>query len=120
MVSSLADLGRWAQALVDDDNAIGLSLEDFTADPVPLDAAGNMKQYGMGMMQRDLAGRTFWGHGGFIQGYVTLTLVEPTSGTTVLLLTNLKDESEGITATLEQAVIDILALVPPAPGRQAP
>jgi D-alanyl-D-alanine carboxypeptidase len=120
MVSCLADLERWAQALLEDDNAIGLRLGDFTADPVRLDATGNMKQYGTGMMQRDLDGRTFWGHGGFIQGYVTLTLVEPSSGTTVLLLTNLADASEGVTATLEQAVIDILALVPPASGRQAP
>lgn len=118
MVSSLADLERWARALLNQDNAIGLSLRDFTADPVQLDAAGNMKQYGMGMMQRDLAGRRFWGHGGFIQGYVTLTLVEPSTGTMVLLLTNLSDESEQVTATLEQAVIDILALASSTSGRR--
>jgi D-alanyl-D-alanine carboxypeptidase len=110
MVSSLGDLRRWAQALLDGNDAIGLDLEDFTRQAVAVPGAGNLMQYGFGMMQRKLGDKVFWGHGGFIQGYVTLTLVEPSSGTILQLLTNLTDDSEEIIPALEAVAADALSI----------
>lgn len=111
MVSSLGDLRRWAQALLDENNAIGLDLGDFTRQAVAVPGAGNLVAYGFGMMQRKVGDRVFWGHGGFIQGYVTLTLVEPSSGIILQLLANLTDDSEEVIPALEAVAADALAIV---------
>jgi CubicO group peptidase (beta-lactamase class C family) len=110
MVSSIADMRRWARALLDEDNVVGISLEDFTRDAVAVSDFGNLEHYGFGMMQRNVAGQVLWGHGGFIHGYVTLTLVEPSSGIVVQLMTNLSDESEQIIAALETTLAIALNL----------
>lgn len=101
MISSIDDMARWSSILLGKDNPLDLSLEDFNADAVPVSDFGNLSAYGLGMMQRDLAGRVLWGHGGFIHGYVTLTLVEPKSGIVLQLMTSLQSESENIITAVE-------------------
>jgi D-alanyl-D-alanine carboxypeptidase len=110
MVSSLGDLRRWAHALLDENNAIGLDLEDFSRQAVAVPGAGNLVRYGFGMMQRKVGDQVFWGHGGFIQGYVTLTLVEPASGIILQLLSNLTDDSEEVIPALEAVAADALVI----------
>ncbi|MEM7705327.1 MAG: serine hydrolase domain-containing protein [Pseudomonadota bacterium] len=114
MVSSAGDLRKWAQALLSDSNPIGVGLEDFTADAIALTETGNLVGYGLGFMKREIQGRSLWGHGGFIHGYVTLTLIDPSSGTIVQLLTNRHDESDGIIAAVEDVVAHALDQVPVA------
>jgi D-alanyl-D-alanine carboxypeptidase len=111
MVSSPGDMRKWAQALLDEDNAIGISLGHFIADAVPVPDRGNLQQYGLGMMCLDVRGKPLWGHGGFIHGYVTLTLVEPSSGTIVQVMTNLGGESAEMISAVERVVADALELV---------
>jgi len=111
MVSSLADMRTWANALLDENNAMGISLGDFIADNVAVPDDGNLERYGFGMMRRKVGERSMWGHGGFIHGYVTLTLVEPSSGVVLQIMTNLEDDSEEIIPKLETVVADALKLV---------
>ena len=101
MVSSLNDMHIWALMLLGESNPLGLSLADFAVDPIDISDFGGLSRYGLGMMERRVAGQKLWGHGGFIHGYVTLTLVEPESGIVLQLMTNLKEDSEDIIASLE-------------------
>lgn len=104
MVSNLADMLRWSNALLDKENPTGLTLGDFRRAVVATGAAGNMKHYGYGMMGRNLNGHELWGHGGNIHGYVTLTLMDPASGITVLLMTSLVDYPDKLLPVLESVV----------------
>ena len=118
MVSSVGDMRRWMRALLDENNATGLSLQDFIGDAVTVTDFGNLVQYGFGMMQRNVAGQALWGHGGFIHGYVTLTLTDPRSGIVVQLMTNLSEESESIIAAMEATVAIALNLTQFASGEE--
>ena len=118
MVSNVGDMRRWIRALLDENNATGLSLQDFIGDAVAVTDFGNLVQYGFGMMQRNVAGQALWGHGGFIHGYVTLTLTDPTSGIVVQLMTNLSEESESIVAAMEATVAIALNLAQFASGEE--
>ena len=101
VVSGMDDMHKWALMLLNADNPLGLSLADFAVDPIDVSDFGGLARYGLGMMERRVAGQKLWGHGGFIHGYVTLTLVEPESGIILQLMTSLKDDSEDIIAALE-------------------
>lgn len=110
MISSVADMHRWANMLRGEDNPLGLSLSSFDRDPVPVEDFGNLTGYGLGMMRRDLGGYTMWGHGGFIHGYVTLMLLEPESGTVVQLMTSLQSDSDKIVVAVESVTAIALNL----------
>ena len=101
MVSSLEDMRKWVMMLMHPDNPLRLNLTDFAFDPIDVSDFGGLSRYGLGMMERRVAGQKMWGHGGFIHGYVTLTLIEPDSGIILQLMTNLKDDSEDIIAAVE-------------------
>jgi hypothetical protein len=57
---------KWAAMLLSENNSLGLSLDDFVMDPVEVSDFGNLSRYGLGMMERWVAGQRLWGHGGFI------------------------------------------------------
>jgi len=104
MVSNLADMLTWSNALLEKDNPAGLSLDDFRRVVVPTGSDGNMKHYGLGIMGRNLNGHELWGHGGNIHGYVTLTLVDPETGIMVVLMTSLLDYPDNLLPALESVV----------------
>jgi len=110
MVSSIADMRKWAAALLDENNVINISLKDFTRILSTVDESGSFTRYGLGMMERRLAERKLWGHGGFIHGYVTLTLIHPESGIMLHLMMNLKEESEKVLSAAERVCAIALEL----------
>jgi len=57
MVSSLNDMNIWALMLLDEKNPLGLSLADFAADPIDVSDFGGLSRYGLGMMERRVAGQ---------------------------------------------------------------
>ena len=102
MVSSIADMKKWSVALLNENNAIGISLGDFIEVLSNVDGPGNLTRYGLGIMERRLGGKKLWGHGGFIHGYVSLTLVNPETGAMLHLMMNLENESETILDVAEE------------------
>jgi D-alanyl-D-alanine carboxypeptidase len=104
MVSNLADMLSWSNAMLDKENPIGLTLDDFRRIVVPTGSPGNMKHYGFGIMGRNLNGHELWGHGGNIHGYVTLTMIDPETGIIVVLMTSLVDYPDNLLPVLESVV----------------
>lgn len=83
LVSSLADMCRWARALTAGRNAIGLSFDDFAASVADQGAQlGHWffpHTYGRGMESWCWGGRLVWGHRGSFFGYHSGTFIEPVS-----------------------------------------
>lgn len=104
MVSNLADMLSWSKSLLDPENPVGLTLDDFKRTVVETGSPGNMKHYGFGMMGRNLNGHELWGHGGNIHGYVSLTMIDPDTGIIVVLMTSLVDAPDNLLPTLESVV----------------
>ena len=104
MVSSLADMHAWSKFLLEPENPVGLTLDDFKRTVVATGSSGNMQHYGLGIMGRNLNGHELWGHGGNIHGYVTLTLIDPQSNITVVLMTSLLDYPDNLLPALESVV----------------
>ena len=84
MVSSLRDMCRWARALADGSNAIGLRLEDFVGSIADSGTSPGHwffpRTYARGMESWRWGGRDVWGHRGSFFGYHSGTFVEPLSG----------------------------------------
>jgi CubicO group peptidase (beta-lactamase class C family) len=84
IVSSLADLCRWARSLADGPNEVGLSLSDFVASVADQGAqVGHWffpHTYGRGVEGWSWSGRSVWGHRGSFFGYHSGTFIEPLSG----------------------------------------
>lgn len=84
LVSSLADMCRWARGLADGPNGIGFSLDDFAASIA--DQGTQLGHwffphtYGRGMESWCWGGRFAWGHRGSFFGYHSGTFIEPVSG----------------------------------------
>lgn len=104
MISSLRDMRRFAEALLDENNAIGLSLRDYLAATTPVENYGQLERYGFGMMERNVAGQRLWGHGGFIHGYVTMTLVHPESDIVIQFMSNLDDAPPNLIPRIESVI----------------
>jgi D-alanyl-D-alanine carboxypeptidase len=84
IVSSLPDMTRWGQCLMDRRSPVSLQLADFAADVVD---AGTQypswffpRTYGRGVECWLWGGRKFWGHRGSFFGYHSGTFLEPESG----------------------------------------
>ena len=101
MISSATDMLKWSNALLNDDNPTGLTLKDFQRDSVDTGSPGNMKHYALGLMGRDINGTEMWGHGGNIHGYLSLSLVDASTGISVVLMTNLDDFTDDLMVALE-------------------
>jgi D-alanyl-D-alanine carboxypeptidase len=84
IVSSLADMMRFARCLLSETSAIGLGTTDFAADLAEAEAGATNwffpRTYGRGVEAWWWAGRRFWGHRGSFFGYHSGTFVDPMSG----------------------------------------
>lgn len=104
MVSTADDLVRWSRSLLDPRAPSGISLADLTESAVPTGISDVMQRYGQGIGLYRLAGRDTWGHGGFIHGYITLTTLDPSSGTVIVILASLTGTSAADFPALKTAV----------------
>lgn len=88
MLASSEDLLTWLNAVSGGENPAGLNLGDFTRIRV---ASGehhaDMPEYGLGLMRRTFGGRSTWGHGGVIHGYITYAGIDEQSGVRFVLMT---------------------------------
>jgi CubicO group peptidase (beta-lactamase class C family) len=86
MISTADNLLNWLDAIVEDGDPVGLSLDDFTSDAAEWKANlygtsyGTWLAYGRGFMNGSLAGEIVWGHAGGIHGYGALAFIHPASG----------------------------------------
>lgn len=107
MLTTAPDLVKWWRSLLDPAAPTGLALADFTSDAVPTGIPDMMSSYGYGLGHFRLAGRSAWGHGGNIHGYVSLSAVNPETGTVVVLLSS----TSGLPETTFPALKTALTLV---------
>jgi CubicO group peptidase (beta-lactamase class C family) len=84
VVSSLADMMRFARCLLGETTAIGLGTADFVAGVAEADLGAASwffpRTYARGVESWHWAGRRFWGHRGSFFGYHSGTFVDPQSG----------------------------------------
>ncbi|MGQ3049283.1 MAG: serine hydrolase domain-containing protein [Niveispirillum sp.] len=100
MVSDLGDLLHWYQCLRDG-SAGGIGLADCLATQVADPHQGMRTAYALGLECRMFGGIPCWGHGGRVLGYLSAGFVEPESGITLALLTNLAETGVAdLTATM--------------------
>jgi D-alanyl-D-alanine carboxypeptidase len=88
MVSTAADVARWACALFEGKVLSGASLSQMLAfrevsvPPTPIVG------YGLGALRALFSGREYWGHGGNMIGYTAIMLYAPKERVSVALLIN--------------------------------
>lgn len=89
MISTLADMQRWAAALLDPENPLGISMTDFCRNTADVGAAMEHwffpRTYANGVESWRWGGRDAWGHRGSFFGYHSGTFVEPVSGIAVTM-----------------------------------
>lgn len=91
LAGSAEDLAAWLRALLRGDGPAGEVLARLAA-PAPL-ADGRASHYGLGLHVATVAGRRLVGHGGHLPGFKNHFLLDPESGTGVVLLSN-REETE--------------------------
>jgi CubicO group peptidase (beta-lactamase class C family) len=116
MISDADDLLKWSAALVSDRSPVGLALEDFTANAVATGLPDALVEYGNGLGGFSLAGRRAWGHGGFIHGYITFSVVDPVTQTAVVVLATLAGQQRTEYAALKSAITALAAVALEAPA----
>lgn len=89
IVTSLADMRRWAAALLTPGNPTGLSFADFHRHVADLGGAVEHwffpRTYALGLESWRWGGRDAWGHRGSFFGYHSGTFVDPLSGIAVVM-----------------------------------
>jgi D-alanyl-D-alanine carboxypeptidase len=88
MVSTAADVARWACALFEGKVLSADSLNqmlDFREVGVPLTP---ITGFGLGALQAVFSGREYWGHGGNMVGYTAIMLYAPKERISIALLFN--------------------------------
>lgn len=94
MISTADEMVDFVRALETGSPALGVTFDDLTAKAVPVPGAPEMPRYGYGVMERTFGGRIVLGHGGFIQGYISYSGVEPESGVAFSVMTALNGDPE--------------------------
>lgn len=97
LAGSAEDLATWLRALLRGDGPAGNVLERL-ATPVTL-ADGRPSHYGLGLHVTELGGARLVGHGGHLPGFKNHFLLDPASGSGVVLLSN-REETEPYLPTL--------------------
>jgi CubicO group peptidase (beta-lactamase class C family) len=110
MMSDADDLLRWSSSLVSGRSPVALALEDFTANAVATGLPDALVEYGNGMGGFSLAGRRLWGHGGFIHGYITLSVVDPATQMSVVVLASLAGRQGTQFDSLKSAITTLVAV----------
>lgn len=112
MISNAEDLMIWLRALGDPTNPTGLTLADLMTETLAINEPGAMNRYGLGLAGQVAGGLQVWGHGGSINGYFSVSLIEPQSGIRATILLNLvgdKMSSEVYSGTV-RAMLDIMTV----------
>ena len=104
MISSTEDLLKWFHALQNAENPTGLTLDSFRQSVVDTNAEGPMEHYGLGFMERNQNGTLMWGHGGVIHGYISLTVIDPTTNIVICLMANLVNHPDELLPLFESTV----------------
>jgi len=110
MVSTPADMLRWMDALVNPDNATGLSLVDFTAEHIEAGSSRLFEEYGFGLMHSSFSGLPVWGHGGFIHGYISFSGIHEESGLRFSIMTSLRGEADEDFGEIFDRLIEVVSL----------
>lgn len=108
LTSTASELVRFAAAhflgsgeLLDDRSKRRMAQQQWST----VERDGVPAGYGLGMQLREIAGRTWLGHGGGWPGQITRTLFEPRLGIAVSVLTNAID---GPAAEIAEGIVEIL------------
>ncbi|QCR19281.1 serine hydrolase domain-containing protein [Agrococcus sp. SGAir0287] len=108
VTSTAAELARFAAAhflgsgeLLEDRTKRWMAQQHWST----IDRDGVPAGYGLGLQRREIAGRTWLGHGGAWPGQLTRTLFEPRLGMAVSVLTNAID---GPAAEIAEGIVEIL------------
>jgi CubicO group peptidase (beta-lactamase class C family) len=96
LVSTVADMAKWGEALIGEKIVKKSSIEQMWA-PATLND-GTKAQYGLGWGIARINGHRRIGHGGGIEGFSTEYARYPNDGLTVVVLTNLEGGDAGILA----------------------
>ncbi len=90
LVSGVDDVLTWLRALHNADDSLGVSLTELEAQEVSCrgDRYTNALGYASGVQHFQVGGRTYWGHGGAMCGYLSLGIIDPDSGLGICLLSN--------------------------------
>ena len=108
IVSTAADVARWACALFEGKILSAASLSKMlefravSAAPTPLVG------YGLGAQRALISGREFWGHGGNMVGYTTMMLYAPVERISVALLFNQNFVDYGVGSMLLDAIVNAI------------
>jgi len=94
MISTADEMVDFVRALETGAPALGVTFDDLTSEAVPVPGAPEMPRYGYGVMERTFGGRIVLGHGGFIQGYISYSGVEPESGVAFSVMTALNGDPD--------------------------
>jgi len=110
MISNAGDMMKWLAALQDPNNPTGLSLADYRADVVAVNEPGVMNAYGLGVSGQMAGGLQLWGHGGSINGYFSVSMIEPESGLRATILMSLEGQelSTAVYRKTVHAMLDML------------
>lgn len=119
MIATAGDLVLWNRSFLGKAREAGLSLDRFIEGAVATELPDMMIEYGNGLGHFVIAGRSAWGHGGYIHGYVSLSAVDPASGTVVVLLASLRGEPGTAFPALKNAVTMVVATALSAGARRA-
>jgi len=110
MISTPNDMMKWVTALASPDNAIGLSLTDFTSGRFKVAETGLFKSYGYGLMHSAGSGVEIWGHGGFIHGYITFSGLHEETGLRFTIMTSLTGDPEDSFDVIIDRLMEVLSL----------
>ena len=92
MVSSLENLQIWMRSLTRKVDGFPLQISDFKRHLTQPGIPAAPGSYGLGFSALNVGGRVMWGHGGYIHGYVSLSLYDPLTDTVVTTFSTLAGE----------------------------
>ena len=90
MISSLKDMQIWMRAISAKSTGFPLKIEDFKRHLVRPGIDVAPPSYGLGFSALNVGGRMMWGHGGYIHGYVSLSLFDPDSDVVITTFSTMR------------------------------
>ena len=108
MVSTAADVARWACALFEgkvlgaDSLSQMLAFREVSVPPTPIVG------YGLGALRALISDREYWGHGGDMIGYTAIMLYAPKERISIALLFNQDFVDYAVGPPLLDAIIDAI------------
>ncbi len=112
LVGTAFDLVAWSQALLADRGPVPALLDRLSAPRLLAD--GRPTLYGLGLARTAFDGRFLLGHGGSLPGFRSHFLLDPATGTGVVVLSNREDTDAGGVALQLMSCLHGVALPGPA------